>query len=132
MWVKSAVRLIDVWSQISDGNNFKVALIHCKLFTPIRELLAFGNKREAVEWAMRNRAESHALYLALLMDAMSPGPTMGDVVARLEASLPANDPILTGKLLWLKRGGGIGRDPFGERAGYDSRCIHFSLQHISS
>ena len=62
-----------------------------------RELLAFGNKREAVEWAMRNRAESHALYLAMLMDAISPGPTMGDVVARLEASLPANDPILTGK-----------------------------------
>ena len=63
-----------------------------------RELLAFGNKREAVEWAMRNRAESHALYLAMLMDAVSPGPTMGDVVARLEASLPANDPILTGTI----------------------------------
>ena len=47
---------------------------------------------------MRNRAESHALYLAMLMDAVSPGPTMGDVVARLEASLPANDPILTGTI----------------------------------
>ena len=63
---------------------------------PVRELLAFGNKVEAVEWAMRNRAESHALYLALLMDKMTPGPTMGEVVARLEASLPSNDPILTG------------------------------------
>ncbi|XP_071488787.1 uncharacterized protein [Diadema antillarum] len=56
-----------------------------------RELLLFGRKKEALEWAMKGGLWGHALLLASKMD----NRTHASVMTRFANSLPMNDPLQT-------------------------------------
>jgi COPII coat assembly protein SEC16 len=56
-----------------------------------RELLLFGNKKEALEWAMSQGLWGHALFLASKMDQR----TYSSVMIRFANGLALNDPLQT-------------------------------------
>ncbi|XP_037073817.1 protein transport protein Sec16B-like [Pollicipes pollicipes] len=55
------------------------------------ELLLYGHRKEALEWAMRQGIWGHALFLASKMDQR----TYGQVMARFANGLLHNDPLQT-------------------------------------
>ncbi|XP_068629202.1 uncharacterized protein Sec16 isoform X3 [Battus philenor] len=57
----------------------------------LRELLIYGNRQEALEWAMNNKLWGHALQLA----AYSERRVRAGVAARFLASVPRRDPLHT-------------------------------------
>lgn len=56
-----------------------------------RELLLFGNKKEALEWAMTQGLWGHALFLASKMDQR----TYSSVMIRFANGLALTDPLQT-------------------------------------
>lgn len=56
-----------------------------------RELLLFGNKKEALEWAMAQGLWGHALFLASKMDQR----TYSSVMIRFANGLALTDPLQT-------------------------------------
>uniref|UniRef100_A0A915L7G2 Protein transport protein sec16 n=1 Tax=Romanomermis culicivorax TaxID=13658 RepID=A0A915L7G2_ROMCU len=56
-----------------------------------RELLFYGGKKEALEWAIRHKLWGHALFLAMKMDQR----THTNVMIRFANSLPLTDPLQT-------------------------------------
>lgn len=62
-----------------------------ELTVEFREYLLYGNKKEALEWAMRHGLWGHALFLASKMDQR----TYANVMMRFANGLAMNDPLQT-------------------------------------
>ncbi|CAH1271159.1 SEC16A [Branchiostoma lanceolatum] len=62
-----------------------------RLTQKFRELLLFGRKKDALEWAMKGGLWGHALLLASKMDSRA----HANVMTRFANSLPMNDPLQT-------------------------------------
>jgi hypothetical protein len=62
-----------------------------ELTVEFREYLLYGNKKEALEWAMKHGLWGHALFLASKMDQR----TYANVMMRFANGLAMNDPLQT-------------------------------------
>ncbi|XP_076821798.1 uncharacterized protein LOC143468458 isoform X2 [Clavelina lepadiformis] len=69
----------------------EATLVNTSPSTRFRELLLYGRKKDALEWAMKSDLWGHALLLASKMDAR----THATVMLRFANSLPINDPLQT-------------------------------------
>ncbi|XP_041481435.1 protein transport protein Sec16A-like isoform X2 [Lytechinus variegatus] len=78
----------DLLSELPKTNDAQDAVKQTHRF---RELLLFGRKKEALEWAMKKGLWGHALLLASKMD----NRTHASVMTRFANSLPMNDPLQT-------------------------------------